>query len=72
MIVLGGGVSNLGNLLLSTIRQTVLRRSLPLATRDLLIVFSEIGANAGVIGAIHLAIDNILQLATSPSEFGGS
>ena len=43
MIVIGGGVSNLGNLLLSSIRQTVLHRSLPLATRDLQIVFSEIG-----------------------------
>ena len=63
MIVIGGGVSNLGNLLLSSIRQTVLNRSLPLATRDLLIVFSETGVDAGVIGAIHLAIDNMLYLA---------
>ena len=52
MIVIGGGVSNLGNLLLSSIRQTVLHRSLPLATRNLEIVFSEIGPDAGVIGAI--------------------
>jgi glucokinase-like ROK family protein len=65
MIVIGGGVSNLGNLLLSSIRQTVLYRSLPLATRDLLIVFSEIGADTGVIGAINLAIDNMLSLAAS-------
>ncbi len=68
MIVIGGGVSNLGDLLLSSIRQTVLRRSLPLATRELLIVFSEIGANAGVIGAINLAMDNIFSLSTSRVE----
>src|SRR4030042_1704755 len=65
MIVIGGGVSNIGDLLLSSIRQTVLRRSLPLATRDLLIVFSEIGPDAGVIGAINLAMDNIFIFSAS-------
>ena len=68
MIVIGGGVSNLGNLLLSTIRQTVLHRSLPLATRDLHIVFSNIGQATGVIGAINLAMDNILTLPASRIE----
>jgi glucokinase-like ROK family protein len=68
MVVIGGGVSNLGDLLLSSVRQTVLRRSLPLATRDLLIVFSEIGSDAGVIGAINLAMDNIFTLATNRVE----
>lgn len=68
MIVIGGGVSNLGNLLLSTIRQSVLHRSLPLATRDLQIVFSDIGQATGVIGAINLAMDNILTLPTSRFE----
>jgi len=72
MIVLGGGVSNLGNLLLSSIRQTVLRRSLPLATRDLLIVFSEIGQDAGVIGAINLAMDNIFTLSASQVDSIGA
>jgi glucokinase-like ROK family protein len=65
MIVLGGGVSNLGDLLLSSIRQSVLGRSLPLATRDLLVVFSEIGQDAGVIGAINLAMDNLFAFLTS-------
>jgi glucokinase-like ROK family protein len=64
MIVIGGGVSNLGNLLLSSIRQAVLNRSLPLATRDLQIVFSEIGPDAGVIGAINLAMDYFFTLST--------
>jgi glucokinase-like ROK family protein len=71
MIVIGGGVSNLGNLLLSSIRQTVFQRSLPLATRDLQIVFSEIGGDAGVIGAINLAMDNIFSLSTNRIEFNG-
>lgn len=62
MIVIGGGVSNLGNLLLSSIRQAVLFRSLPLATRNLDIVFSGIGPDAGVIGAVNLALDHLFTV----------
>jgi predicted NBD/HSP70 family sugar kinase len=68
MIVIGGGVSNLGNLLLSSIRQTVLHRSLPLATRNLEIVFSEIGPDAGVIGAINLAMDYMFSLPAMSAD----
>jgi glucokinase-like ROK family protein len=59
MILIGGGVSKIGNLLLSSIRQAILSRSLPLATRDLRIEFSELGADAGVLGAMALAIENL-------------
>ena len=62
MIVIGGGVSNLGNLLLSSIRQAILNRSLPLATRNLDIVFSGIGPDAGVIGAVNLALDHLFTV----------
>jgi predicted NBD/HSP70 family sugar kinase len=62
MIVIGGGVSNLGNLLLSSVRQAVLRRSLPLATRNLDIVLSAIGGDAGVIGAVNLALDHLFMV----------
>jgi len=65
MIVIGGGVSNLGNLLLSSIRQAVLNRSLPLATRDLDIVFSEIGRDAGVTGAVNLALDYMFTIESN-------
>ncbi len=67
-IVLGGGVSNLGNLLLSSIRQAVLQRSTPLATRDLQIVFSEIGADAGVLGAVSLATEYMFSLTPAGSS----
>ena len=72
MIVIGGGVSNLGNLLLSSIRQTVIHRSLPLATRDLLIVFSDIGPDAGVIGAVNLAMDYMFTLTGSSAGSNGA
>jgi len=69
-IVIGGGVSNLGNLLLSSIRQSVLNRSLPLATRDLQIVFSGIGPDAGVIGAVNLAMDYMFTLSAGNGDRG--
>jgi glucokinase-like ROK family protein len=64
LIVIGGGVSNLGDILLSSIRQAVLNRSLPLATRNLEIVFSAIGTDAGINGAINLAMDYIFTVET--------
>jgi len=68
MVVIGGGVANLGNLLLSSIRQTVLNRSLPLATKDLHIVFSDIGPDAGVLGAVNLAMDYMFTQSTNNGE----
>jgi glucokinase-like ROK family protein len=65
MIVIGGGVSNIGNLLLSSIRQAVLKRSLPLATRDLQIVFSSMGPDAGVVGLTTLAMDYMFKVELS-------
>ena len=71
MIVIGGAVSNLGNLLLSSIRQAVLHRSLPLATRDLKIVFSKIGPDAGVIGAVNLAMDYMFSISIASTSQSG-
>ena len=65
MIVIGGGVSKLGDILLSSIRQAVLNRSLPLATRNLDIVFSSIGPDAGVLGADNLAMDYIFTVEST-------
>lgn len=61
MIVIGGGVSKFGNVLLSSLRQTILERSLPLATKDLKISFSSILEDAGVIGAANLALDFLIS-----------
>ncbi|MEV7870451.1 ROK family transcriptional regulator [Streptomyces sp. NPDC088124] len=55
MIVIGGGLSGLGYLLLAEIRSVVYQRSLPLATGNLPIVMSELGPRAGVVGAALLA-----------------
>jgi glucokinase-like ROK family protein len=54
LIVIGGGVTAVGHSLLAEIRGVTYRRSLPLATGNLPIVLSELGAEAGVIGAARM------------------
>jgi glucokinase-like ROK family protein len=63
MIVIGGGLAQLGHLLLAEIRSVVYRRSLPLATGNLPVVLTELGARAGVTGAAVLASDLALEQA---------
>jgi glucokinase-like ROK family protein len=66
MVVFGGGLSNLGHLLLAEIRSVIFHRSTPLATSDLSIVVSELGSQAGVIGAAFLASEKFL----GPADLG--
>jgi len=61
-IFIGGGIANFGNHLLIAIKRTVLRRSLPLATQNLVINFSHTGADAGILGAITLARDYLFTI----------
>ncbi|GAA3387816.1 ROK family transcriptional regulator [Cryptosporangium minutisporangium] len=62
MIVIGGGLAGLGHLLLAEVRSVIYRRSLPLATRNLPVVLSELGSRAGVAGATAL----VSELAYGP------
>ena len=62
MILIGGGVSDIGIRYLSAIRQAVLRRSTALSTRHLRIEFSPLGKDGGVIGAIWLALDHVFTV----------
>jgi glucokinase-like ROK family protein len=61
LVVIGGGVANSPDLFLASIRETVYRRSLPLATRDLLIQRSSLGGLAGVIGASSMVVDQLFS-----------
>jgi predicted NBD/HSP70 family sugar kinase len=61
LVVIGGGVANSPDQLLASIRETVYRRSLPLATRDLLIQRSSLGGLAGVIGAASMVVDELFS-----------
>ncbi len=59
LIVIGGGVAGLGHALLAEIRSVIYRQSLPLATGNMPVVLSELGGDAGVIGAARLISDAV-------------
>lgn len=61
LIVIGGGVGQSGDRFLASIREAVYKRSLPLATRDLRVVPSGLGAMAGVIGAASMVADELFS-----------
>lgn len=64
LIVIGGGVARAGDSLLASIRHTIYRRSLPLATRDLLIKRSSLDATGGLIGAASMVVDELFAPTT--------
>lgn len=61
LIVIGGGVAQSGDRLLAAVRESVYRRSLPLATRDLEIKRSALGNDAGVLGASAMVVDQVFS-----------
>jgi glucokinase-like ROK family protein len=61
LIVIGGGVANSPDHLLAAIRESIYRRSLPLATRDLVVQRSSLGGLAGVIGASAMVVDQLFS-----------
>ncbi|GAA4210340.1 ROK family transcriptional regulator [Streptosporangium oxazolinicum] len=61
LVIIAGGVAQLGHVLLAEIRSVVYRRSLPLATGNLPIVLSELGPDAGVVGAARLSSDHVFS-----------
>jgi glucokinase-like ROK family protein len=61
LVVVGGGVAQSGDQLLASLRHAVYRRSLPLATRELLIQRSSLGALAGVIGASSMVVEQLFS-----------
>ncbi len=69
LILVGGGVSRIGNRFLNAIRQTVLAKASPLATRALQIEYSELGREAGVLGALTLAQQSIFYVSPARPEF---
>ena len=60
LVLIGGGVGDAGDLYMAELRRTVLGSSLPLATRDLRILSSPTGDQAGLRGAAFMVIDKLL------------
>lgn len=63
VVIIGGGVSGIGDALIASVRETVYGRSLPLATRDLGIVRSGLNDEAGRIGAASIVCDELFSRA---------
>jgi predicted NBD/HSP70 family sugar kinase len=72
VVVIGGDVAGAGELLLAGIRQVVYQRSLPLATGRLRIVGSQLGDEAGIIGAAVMVIESILRPASVDAALAAS
>lgn len=68
LILIGGGVSQVGDVLLASIRQAIYQRSLPLTTRNLVIQHSSLGENCGIIGAAVLTINEIMHRSVVKTE----
>ncbi|MGG2198708.1 MULTISPECIES: ROK family protein [Paenibacillus] len=64
LISIGGGVSEFGDIVLAAIRQGIYQRSLPLATRNLIINKSILGRKAGLIGGAFMTIDQLIINST--------
>lgn len=61
-VFIGGGVAGIGHGLLSAIRQATLRRATALSTRHLRVEYSSLGEDAGVIGCIWVALENVFTV----------
>jgi glucokinase-like ROK family protein len=59
LILIGGGVAGAGDKFLAAIREVVYARSLPLATRDLVVRRTSLGERGGVIGAGVMVADEL-------------
>ncbi|WP_205904906.1 ROK family transcriptional regulator [Deinococcus sp. S9] len=61
-ILLGGGLTHLGPLMLASVRQSVYARSLPLSTRKLRIDYTHLQDASGLRGAAVLALRHALTV----------
>jgi glucokinase-like ROK family protein len=61
IIVIGGGVAEAREVFLAPVRRAIYARSLPLATRDLRIVWSPLAMRSGLIGAAAMVVDELFR-----------
>ncbi len=64
LILIGGGVSNIGHQFLAAIRRSILDRSPSASTQDLQVELAPLGSEASLIGATALALESIFVLDT--------
>ena len=57
LVVIGGPLADIGELVINTVRETAQRRSLPLCFGGVQITRGKLGADAACVGACGLVID---------------
>jgi predicted NBD/HSP70 family sugar kinase len=62
-LVIGGDLAETPQQLLAGVREAVIGRSLPMATRDLKVASARLGERAGMIGAAIMVIEDVLAPA---------
>jgi glucokinase-like ROK family protein len=65
VVIIGGGVSQAGEILFDRVRRTVLARSMNKISEGLLIKPATFGAKAAVMGAVSLILKDVLSLKTA-------
>lgn len=65
LIVIGGGLTNIGETLFGPVRRAIERHALPAPAQAVQVVRAELGDDVGVLGAAAVALAQIEQLAAS-------
>jgi predicted NBD/HSP70 family sugar kinase len=61
LIVLGGRIAEADERFLTSVRQVVYSRAMPLNTRNLLIAKTTVGEDVAAIGAVHMVLDELFS-----------
>ena len=72
LVLIGGYYTRVDELILAGIRETVYRRSLPLATKHLEILPSTLSQSASTSGLVNLLMEHILDPGIIEQQLGGS
>ncbi|WP_329791595.1 ROK family transcriptional regulator [Lentzea sp. DG1S-22] len=70
LVVVGGLLAEAGEMLLAGVRESIYRRSLPLATENLRIVASGAGTSAGALGAAAMVVRHVLSPEVLDARLG--
>jgi predicted NBD/HSP70 family sugar kinase len=70
LVVIGGLLADAGEMLLAGVRESIYRRSLPLATENLRIVASGAGETAGALGAAAMVVRHVLSPEVLDARLG--
>ncbi|CAM5640517.1 hypothetical protein STENM327S_07045 [Streptomyces tendae] len=66
LVIVGGGVARSGDVLLAAIRESLYQAAFPSATTELRVASSLLSDTAGLVGAAHMVVDELLSVRRLP------